>query len=70
MDLIRLICSGAGNKFGGIVCEYYIRLTRDCDLLSQNNLEVIFKTGRCNPKKFLTDTIRRNLNKYKDIIYN
>jgi hypothetical protein len=70
MDLIGLICSGAGNKFGGIVCEYYIRLTRDCDLLSQNNLEVIFKTGRCNPKKFLTDTIRRNLNKYKDIIDN
>ena len=53
MDLVRLICAGAGNRFGEVVCEYYVRLTAECDLLKKEKLDPIFKNGRCNPYHFL-----------------
>ena len=68
MDLVRLICAGAGNRFGEIVCEYYIRLTAECDLLKKEKLDPIFKNGRCNPYHFLKLAIKKNLMRYKDVI--
>jgi hypothetical protein len=68
MDLVRLICAGAGNRFGEVVCEYYVRLTAECDLLKKEKLDPIFKNGRCNPYHFLKSAIQKNLNRYKDVI--
>ncbi len=69
MDLVRLICAGAGNRFGGAVCGFYVRLTAECDLLKKEKLDPIFKNGRCNPYRFLESAIRKNLMRYKDIIH-
>ena len=69
MDLVRLICAGAGNRFGGIVCKFYVRLTAECDLLKKEKLDPIFKNGRCNPYRFLKSAIEKNLKRYKDVIH-
>jgi hypothetical protein len=68
MDLVRLICAGAGNRFGGVVCKFYVRLTAECDLLKNEKLDPIFKNGRCNPYRFLKSAIEKNLKRYKDVI--
>ncbi len=68
MDLIRLICAGAGNRFGGIVCKFYVRLTAECELLKKERLDPIFKNGRCNPYRFLKSAIEKNLKRYKDVV--
>ena len=68
MDLIRLICAGAGNRFGGIVCKFYVRLTAECDLLKKEKLDPIFKNGRCNPYRFLKSAIEKNLRRYRDVV--
>ena len=68
MDLVRLICAGAGNRFGGVVCKFYVRLTAECDLLKKEKLDPIFKNGRCNPYRFLKSAIEKNLKRYKDVI--
>jgi hypothetical protein len=69
MDLIRLICAGAGNRFGGIVCKFYVRLTAECELLKKERLDPIFKNGRCNPYRFLKSAIEKNLKRYKDVVH-
>jgi hypothetical protein len=69
MDLVRLICAGAGNRFGGVVCKFYVRLTAECDLLKKEKLDPIFKNGRCNPYRFLKSAIQKNLMRYKDVIH-
>ena len=69
MDLVRLFCAGVGNRFGGAVCGFYVRLTAECNLLKKEKLDPIFKNGRCNPYRFLESAIRKNLMKYKDIIH-
>ena len=43
MDLVRLICAGVGNRFGGVVCKFYVSLTAECDLLKNEKLDPIFK---------------------------
>ena len=68
MDLIRLICAGAGNRFGGIVCKFYIRFTAECDLLKKEKLDPIFNNGRCNPYRFLKSAIEKNLRRYRDVV--
>jgi hypothetical protein len=68
MDLVRLICAGVGNRFGGVVCKFYVRLTAECDLLKKEKLDRIFKNGRCNPYRFLKSAIEKNLRRYKDVI--
>lgn len=68
MDLIRLFCAGAGHLFGGAVCEYYVPLTGECDLLKQAKMETIFEKGRCNPYNILKSAVKKNLIKYKDLI--
>jgi hypothetical protein len=68
VDLVRLICAGAGNRFGGVVCKFYVRLTAECDLLKNEKLDPIFKNGRCNPYLFLKSAIEKNLKRYKDVI--
>jgi len=68
MDLVRLICAGEGNRFGRVVCRFYVRLTAECDLLKKEKLDPIFKNGRCNPYRFLKSAIEKNLKRYKDVI--
>ena len=69
MDLVRTVCAGAGDRFGGVVCEHYDRLTGDCDLLKQSKIEQIFDKGRCHPRRIMTSAVKRNLSKYKDLIH-
>ena len=68
MDLVRLICAGTGNRFGGIVCKFYVRLTAECYLLKKEKLDPIFKNGRCNPYRFLKSAIEKNLRRYRDVV--
>ena len=68
MDLVRLICAGVGDRFSGVVCKFYVRLTAECDLLKNEKLDPIFKNGRCNPYRFLKSAIEKNLKRYKDVI--
>ena len=68
MDLIRLVCAGAGQRFGGVSCEYYVPLAGECDLLKQSKIETIFEKGRCNPRSIMTSAVKRNLFRYKDLI--
>lgn len=68
MDLIRLFCAGAGHRFGGAVCEYYVSFTGECDLLKQEKMERIFEKGRCDPYNILKSAVKKNLKKYKDLI--
>ena len=68
MDLVRLFCAGAGNRFDGAVCEYYVRLTGECNLLKQEKMETIFIKGRCNPYNILKSAVKKNLMKYKHLI--
>lgn len=69
MDLIRMICAGAGQRFGGVSCEYYVPFAGECDLLRQSALESIFEKGRCNPRGIMTSAVKRNLFRYKDLIH-
>jgi len=68
MDLIRLFCGGAGQLFGGVVCEYYVSLPGECNLLKQAKMETIFEKGRCKPYNILKSAVKKNLIKYKDLI--
>ena len=68
MDLVRLICAGVGDRFNGLVCKFYVRLTAECELLKKEKLDPIFKNGRCNPYRFLKSAIEKNLKRYTDVI--
>jgi hypothetical protein len=68
MDLVRSVCAGAGNRFGETVCEYYVRLTAECDLLIQAKMETIFEKGRCNPYNILKSAVKKNLIKYMNLL--
>ena len=67
-DLIRTYCGGLGERFAGVVCDFYIQLTALCRLLEEETLELVFLKGRCKPQFIIDSAIKRNLNKYKDRI--
>jgi len=68
-DLIRMICAGAGQRYGHVACEFYVPLAGECDLLKQSKIETIFEKGRCNPRGIMSSAVKRNLFKYKDLIH-
>jgi predicted house-cleaning noncanonical NTP pyrophosphatase (MazG superfamily) len=68
MDMVRRICAGVGDRFRGVVCKFYVRLTVECDLLKKEKLDSIFKNGRCDPYRFLESAVKKNLERYKDVI--
>ena len=50
IDLIRTYCGGLGERFAGVVCDFYIQLTALCRLLEEETLELVFSKGRCKPQ--------------------
>jgi len=69
MDLVRKICAGMENRFSGVICKFYVRLTAECDLLKKEKLDSIFKSGRCNPHRLLKSAIEKNLKRYQDVVH-
>jgi hypothetical protein len=69
MDLVRLVCAGAGRRFGGVACEHYVRATGECELLQQSPMEAVFEKGRCNPHSIMKSAVKKNLARYEDLIY-
>ena len=69
MDLVRLVCAGAGRRFGGVACEHYVRATGECELLQQSTMEAVFEKGRCNPRSMMKSAVKKNLARYEDLIY-
>ncbi len=68
IDLIRTYCGGLGERFAGVVCDFYIQLSALCRLLEEETLGAVFSRGRCKPNYIVNSAVKRNLNKYKDII--
>lgn len=68
IDLVRKYCGGAGNRFAGIVCEFYIQLTGLCKLLDAKKLENIISKGRCKPYDHIASAVIKCLKKFADMI--
>ena len=49
-DLTRKICMGEGKQFKNERCPNFDVLTKECRLLRDNPLEVLYKQERCLPE--------------------
>ena len=68
IDLVRKYCGGVGERFAGVVCEFYIQLTGLCKLLEVEKIKIIFLKGRCKPHDHIVKAVQRFLKKYKEMI--
>jgi len=68
IDLVRKYCGGAGRRFAGIVCEFYIQITGLCKLLENEKLEFIISKGRCKPYDHIVSAVKKCVKKFADMI--
>jgi len=68
IDLVRKYCGGVGERFAGVVCDFYIQLTGLCKLLEVEKIKIIFLKGRCKPHDHIVKAVKRFLRKYKEMI--
>ena len=66
-DLIRSVCGGAEERFGGIPCQYYDLSTGECNLLKKGKMEEVFEKGRCQPSRMLTSSVEIQLELKRDL---
>lgn len=60
-DVVNSICKGEEKRFRGEVCEYYDQNTKECTLLRDEPLRVVFEKGRCQP---FENIVRKRVIKY------
>lgn len=66
-DLIRSICGGAGTRFGGIPCDFYVLSTADCKLLLKGTVGDVIERGRCQVSRMIKEYINLYFKKEKDL---
>ena len=59
------ICLGAGSRFNGIACEYFVRNSSECDLLKNGNIKSVYENGRCLSIEEIHNRTERLLRKYE-----
>jgi hypothetical protein len=66
-DLINLFCEGKSSGFPQ-PCEHFIRFTKECRLLREQEMKVVFEQGRCDPYKMVAGAVKSNLKLYDHLI--
>jgi hypothetical protein len=66
-DLISLFCKG---KSGGVPrkCNDFIPLTKECRLLKDQKMAMVFEKGRCIPYKMVERAVKGNLKLYEHLL--
>lgn len=65
-DFVNSICKGKEKRFRGEVCESYDQNTKECALLRDEPLQVVFKKGRCQPfENIVRKLVIKYLRKFK-----
>lgn len=66
-DLISLFCEG---KTGGFPrkCDDFIQFTKECRLLKEQEMAMIFERGRCTPYEMVKGAVKGNLRLYEHLL--